>query len=377
MILEQDFPPDLRVENEINSLSEAGHVIHLACITRTGKIEFEGKGNFYIHRRHLPVFIYKSSVAALKLPFYFRFWRKFIQDICNKYEFDAIHIHDLPLAKIGLEYKRKKNIHVTFDFHENWPDYLKNAEHTNTILGKLLSSDKQWRKYELDSCKKADSIIVVVEEAKKRLVRNGIKSEKIRVVSNTLNLNTFSDVPGNTVPEKFILFYAGGVDVQRGLQTVIEAVSILKPGNFEFWIFGKGRYSDTLKEQISKLGIRDKVKLKGHVPYKEIPGYLSQSNAAVIPHIKNDYTDTTVAHKLFQYMYIQIPILSSNCKPLERIINETQTGIIFKSENAADCAKALEKLINKSFVFVEKGKDWVLNKYNWKKDSQELIKIYS
>ena len=377
MILDQEFPPDLRVENEIDSLLGKGHIIHLACITRTDRIALEEKGNLIIHRKYLPGFTYKSSVAVLKLPFYFRFWRKFIHEIFSMYHFDAIHIHDLPLAAIGLELKKLKKIHVTLDFHENWPAYLRNAEHTNTFIGKLLSSDKQWRRYELDVCDKADSIIVVVEEAKKRLASEGIDENKIQIVSNTLNLNSFNEIARNTIPGKFILFYAGGIDIQRGLQTVIEAVSILKPDNFEFWIFGKGKYLEQLKMQVSKFGLENKVFFKGHVPYRDIPGYMSQSDAAVIPHLKNDHTDSTIAHKLFQYMYAGMPILSSDCDPLKRIIEETQTGIIFKSDDASDCAKALNKLINRSDNISINGKDWVLNKYNWSNDSKELIKIYN
>jgi len=34
MILESEFPPDVRVENEIVALTEAGHEVHLACSTR-------------------------------------------------------------------------------------------------------------------------------------------------------------------------------------------------------------------------------------------------------------------------------------------------------------------------------------------------------
>ena len=72
------------------------------------------------------------------------------------------------------------------DLHENWPDYLKNASHTNTVLGKLLSSYKQWKRYEKKLCDQADSVIVVIDEAKERLIKNGIRAERLSVVSNTV-----------------------------------------------------------------------------------------------------------------------------------------------------------------------------------------------
>ena len=37
MILESEFPPDVRVENEMLALTEAGHEVHLACSTRKNR----------------------------------------------------------------------------------------------------------------------------------------------------------------------------------------------------------------------------------------------------------------------------------------------------------------------------------------------------
>ena len=34
MVLEWEFPPDVRVENEMLALTEAGYEVHLACSTR-------------------------------------------------------------------------------------------------------------------------------------------------------------------------------------------------------------------------------------------------------------------------------------------------------------------------------------------------------
>ena len=110
MLLETEFPPDVRVENEILALTEAGHEVHLACSTRKNRPETEGFGKAIIHRKKISSFIYKSSVGCLKFPFYFHFWRKFIFTLCAKEKFDIIHIHDLPLSKIGVDVKQKFNI---------------------------------------------------------------------------------------------------------------------------------------------------------------------------------------------------------------------------------------------------------------------------
>ena len=140
MILDHPFPPDIRVENEIESLGLAGHEVHIACLTGKNKTTHEIASGCIIHRKNISRLRYKTSVGILKFPCYFNFWRRFINDIASEYSFDAVHIHDLPLALIGVELKKRLKIKFVLDLHENWPVLLQLSQHTNSFLGKILSS---------------------------------------------------------------------------------------------------------------------------------------------------------------------------------------------------------------------------------------------
>ena len=107
--------------------------------------------------------------------------------------------------------------------------------------------------------------------------------------------------------------------------------------------------------------------------------HISRADIALIPHIKSPHTDSTIPHKLFQYMYAGIPIIASDCDPLQRIITETDTGTCFINQDANSFADNLFKLIaNDTFMdqIPGNGKKWVNEKYNWKADSKVLISIY-
>ena len=150
-------------------LTEAGHEVHLACSTRRNLPEKANYGKAVIHRKTITRFIYKSSVGCLKFPFYFNFWRKFISGLCTEEKFDTIHIHDLPLSIIGVEMKKKFNTKLVIDLHENWPALIKTAAHTQTFLGRLLSSNRQWIEYERKMLPEADMVITIIEEAIERV----------------------------------------------------------------------------------------------------------------------------------------------------------------------------------------------------------------
>src|SRR5450759_1906053 len=382
MILESEFPPDVRVENEMLALTEAGHEIHLACYTRKKRLENDVFGKAIVHRKQITSFIYKSSVGCLKFPFYFNFWRKFIFRLCEKEGFDVIHINDLPLSKIGVEVKQKFNTRLVIDLHENWPALLKTAAHTQTILGKLLSSDKQWVEYEKEMLPEADKVITIIEEARNRVIGLGIDPARICMVSNTINFENLPVRPNKKNTDTLTLFYGGAINIHRGLQIVLKAIKmcVLKNIKIRLWIVGDGSYRKKL-ESISKvLNIDSQVEFLGQKPFHEMLEILEESDAALIPHLRTENNDASSPNKLYQYMYLNKPIISSDCTSLKRIINETHTGFIYKNDSPEELFLLLEKLSGDRKILEEingNGKKAVLEKYNWNIDKGRLITAYN
>jgi len=383
MLLDHEFPPDIRVENEIQALHDAGHRIHLACFTQKNRAKEETTGNCIIYRKPISKLIHKTSVGAIKFPFYFNFWRSFINKLFQKEKFDAIHVHDLPLAKVGYEFANKYKAKFTLDLHENWPALLRVATHTQSLLGKFLSNNNQWEDYEKKYCNLADNVIVVVDEAKERLSNLGIDPNKITVVSNTLNLKGFEIPESSPDPNYITLLYAGGINKHRGLQYVIKGVKGFKDSNkkLRVWILGAGSFVNDLKELAKKEGVEDKVFFEGWKNYQEMQTYFGKSDYCLIPHVKNDHTDSTIPHKIFQYMYAGKPILVSNCDPIERIVNQTNSGLVYTFDNPEEFANKLKELVESSWYsskeFADKNKKQVIDNYNWEIESYKLNLIYS
>ncbi len=382
MVLDHEFPPDIRVENEIEALIEAGHEVHIACYTMKGKQIRDTHLKATVHRRTISKLIYKSSVACLKFPYYFNFWRAFLTQLFEENKFEAIHIHDLPLAKLGSEMASKYAASFTLDLHENWPALLRMAPHTQTILGKLLSSNKQWEKYELTYCKKADHIIVVVDEARERLMRMGVAADKVSVVSNTLNFDHFR-VPQTKPDQDFIsLLYAGGITAHRGLQFVIEGLQYLKsmPKPVRLYVLGSGSYVQQLKDKANSLGLDENIHFEGWKNFEEMQTYFGKADICLIPHIKSDHTDSTIPHKLFQHMYAGKPTVASNCKPIERILTNTQSGLTYAYNDPKDFAACIKKITRDPDLFASlqsNGIKAVTEVYNWQHDKKVLQAIYA
>ena len=382
MLLDHPFPPDTRVENEMKSLTEAGYEVHLACFQKDKEPLLEKSANGVIHRKPVSKFIYKSSVGVLKFPFYFNYWRRYVNELFANERFDAIHVHDLPLAKVGYEAKCKYGVRFVLDLHENWPVLLQLSKHTNTFLGKLLSSNAQWIDYEKKMCGLADKIIVVVDEAKGRINGLGVALDKIEVVSNTLDMNQFDPIERKEFKtDKFRMLYVGGINYHRGIQYVIQAISLLKKKGIEvhFDLVGDGSYLADIKQLINELKVQDNVTVHGYKHYTQICDIYESAHVALIPHVKSGHTDNTIPHKIFQYLYAGIPMIVSNCNPLVRIVNETESGVSYPY----DSPEALADIISRFYAhpellddYIHHGRQAVIDKYNWKVDGARLVKLY-
>jgi glycosyltransferase involved in cell wall biosynthesis len=379
MVLENEFRKDGRVEKEISTLHKAGHTIIIAAINRSDLPLVEERKDCTVVRKTISSFIMKSSVGALKFPFYFSFWRKYLRETVSKYKPDAIHIHDLPLACIGTEIKKETGINLILDLHENWPALLSVSSHTNTVAGRLLSSEKQWRNYERKYCAEADAVITVADEMKARITQHGSDSSKTIVLENTPPTGSVNELKYERDEKYFTLIYVGGISYHRGVQYVIEGIKQLIPEiPVRLWIVGDGRFLPVLKKQVSDLDLEKYVTFFGHISKPD--DLLKKSDIGLIPHVKSEQSDNSSPNKLYEYMAAGLPVLASNCNSVKRVTEETGSGKTYIWNSPEDFASKIMEFYserNHQSIFEENGKRWVKEKYNWETGSSSLVKMYN
>ena len=100
----------------------------------------------------------------------------------------------------------------------------------------------------------------------------------------------------------------------------------------------------------------------------------------IIPHVANDHTDNTIPHKLFQIMMSKSLLLVSSCKPLKRIVEKYDAGVIFNANDSNDFAiKVISFFKNRDDYNykIENGYNAVMNKSeNWEVESKKLLYLY-
>ena len=394
MILDLDFPPDMRVENEATALIQNDYEVFLLCLDYDNSLP---KKEIYkgVHLNR----IYKMKKWAnrgrglINTPFnyYTYFWAKQIIHFVNEYDLDVLHIHDLYMVGAGLIANRKLKLPLIADLHENYVEGLKHYRFANSFPGNILISIPKWERKEVEWCNKADHLITVIEEAVERYKSLGIPEEKITVVANYVNQAEFLSpiklgAEDNSeilqkFKDKFVVTYIGGFDIHRGLESVIKAMpEVIKEClNIKLVLVGKGKNLKALVRLSQNLEVEKYILFEGWQPPSKLPIYIKASDICLIPHLKTVHTDNTIPHKLFHYMLLEKPVVATNCNPIERIINEIKCGLVYESNDSNGLAERITKLYKNSKLRKEfglNGKKGVIEKYNWENTSKNLIKLY-
>lgn len=384
MILETSFPPDVRVEKEIRTLTQVGHKVFLVATTFNRKPIIEEFKNLTIYRIYKGRSLHKLSALALTLPFYFNFWKRHLQKILNKIQFDVIHLHDLPLASVVYNLGKKNKIRVVYDFHENRPEIMKLYAHTNTITGKILIPQKKWENYQNRYSSLSDRLVLVTPEAKDYYQNKyNVIPETTYVVPNYVDIDHLKSFKhDNSIidkyTDKFMLVYFGDTGLRRGTLTIIEAANLLKDKHdFHFVIIGDSSQQQILSKKIIDYNL-DNVELTGYLNFEKIVSYLVASKSGLCPLLRNIHHDTTYANKLFQYMYFGKPVIASDCPAQVSVINESNAGLIHRAEDPEDFAKKVVELRNSTVYnkLSQNALQAVLKKYNTSEGNKSLIKLY-
>lgn len=399
MVLENPFPPDIRVEKELRALETQGHEVTLLCGHKGNQPKEEMYG-----RTRLVRFQHATAgnkvTKRLDILYHWRTGRKkrweiAIAEFVRENRIQALHIHDLPLVPAGLTAARKFQIPLVFDMHEIYPVMIRVRvakpsgfrQRVNTGLNSALFSPGWWDRVEQRAVEQADKIIVVVDESKERLQRMSISGDKISVVLNAEDIDQFLALSEQTTlaskyQNDFLVGYVGGVDSPiRGLDNLVKAWPLLlqRVPNARLLIVGDGGLRPAIEKLVRDLNLTERVTFTGWVPFKEAAAYIKAFDVAVIPHTVDEHTNHTIPHKLFQYVALGKPVVSSNIVPIRRILQDINAGIIVGEWSPSGFADAIEQAYTRLRSGQHNPEEQVAllkRKYGFQAVMEPLLKLY-
>ncbi len=377
------FPPDIRVEKEAGVLTSAGHEVIVLCAGKEGLPVTEPAGDVTVIRHRVYGHSWlrrKTDSARFLATLKSSSWREVIESLVRVHGCEAIHVHDLPYTATAMEAARATGVPLVVDLHENWPAAL--ALYRRRLIDRLFFPPWRAAGMEKRIVAQADRVIVVVDEARDRVVGLGAPADRVTVFGN-LEPRALAepDPPPLFEGPGPRLIYVGGVARHRGIETAVAAMpsALAACPDAVLTVVGDGDYLPDLREQVAELGLGDSVRLLGRLPFTEAMEEVRRSDIGLVPHHRSPHTDATVPHKLFQYMALGRPVIVSDCAPLARIVTETGAGGVFTDPNPGILASRIIELsdLDRAREAGRRGREAVLHgRWNLESDAPALLAIY-
>ncbi len=271
------------------------------------------------------------------------------------FNFDTLQ---LPLGKIGswittLSFLLFVKIHLFFNRCDTLytRELLAGLFFQNFILEihHLPAQITPFYKYLL---RRAKLIVVITSFLKKELVVSGIPENKILILPDSVDLKEFDlDISKEEARKKLnlplnkkIIMYSGSFYVYdwKGADVLLEAAKLLPD---DYLIVCVGIHNSEEMEQIQKRYAASNILLKYYVPHQSVIWYLKAADALVLPNKAGDKISEfyTSPIKLFEYMAVRRPIISSDLPSLREVLTD-QEAVFFEAGNSEDLARAVKSI---------------------------------
>lgn len=388
-IWDSDYPWDIRVEKVCNTLRDNGAEVHLVCRNTRANPSYEFYKGLHLHRVYsLPAPSKLSKILSFPA-FFSPFWLYKIWYTARAQRCNMIVVRDLPLAPTAVVVGRLLGLPVIFDMAECYPEMLR----TNWQFGAgsvknffvrnpyMAAAIERW------VIRRVDSIFVMIEESRARLLRMGVHGDKIVIVSNTpvlerfpshdaVRLNDVSTCPADSRNE-LNLVYIGLLNPPRGIDVVLRAVAILRQRGIDVNVdlAGTGRQEDYLHSLARELDIDDRIRFLGWVDNQTIPELIARADAGLVPHRKCSHWDTTIPNKLFDYLAGARPVIVSDAIPTKRIVEAEQCGLAYENDDPEQLASCMDRMRSPELRarMASNGLRALVERYNWTADATRLL----
>lgn len=289
---------------------------------------------------------------------------------------DVYHFHDPGLLPFGLLLSYTTDAKIIYDCHEQYEKAFRRYDFPPDCLNPLVGL---FPKLQSLTANELDAVVTTTEEAAEDFRRRG--HPNVVTVRNfpTTNDISFGDAPIEQQAEH-LLVYVGGLDETRGLDEMLRLVSSLlkRDIDVEAWFIGStaGKEDKTI-ERAAELGITDDVMFIGRVPHSEVFSYLHEGDVGLAL-LDPDRFEQDIPLKLFEYMYSEIPVLTTPIGASSEFIDD-EWGIVVPFNNTEEQADEVAKLLTdpeRRTEMGQRGKEKVENEYSWKNEKQKLLALY-
>ncbi|WP_254910244.1 glycosyltransferase family 4 protein [Micromonospora sp. NBS 11-29] len=309
---------------------------------------------------------------------------------------DLIHAHDfrmLGVAARAVDRARAqgRTVKLVWDAHEWLPGARPRRDNARWLPAHLG--------YVREYVGRADAVVTVSDTLADLLVRDHDLPERPTVVLNApvaatgLAAAVCATAPARAVGEPApdlrarcgvaadtpLLVYSGAMAVQRGVDTVIEALPRLPGVHLALVVADPAAgYVRQVAAHAARRGVADRVHMVPYVPHRQLVAFLAAADVGLIPLHHWPNHEIALITKFFEYAHARLPIVVSDVRTMADTVRATGQGEVFRARDAADLARAVRVVLAdpQRYRAVYDGPDSPLSTWTWEAQADHLDALY-
>ncbi|MDP1652039.1 MAG: glycosyltransferase, exosortase A system-associated [Rhodocyclaceae bacterium] len=300
---------------------------------------------------------------------------------------DILHPHSpvlnaLPAIRVG----RRLGIPVVYEMRASWEDAA--VDHGSTREGSLRY--RLSRALETYALRRADQITTICEGLRQDIVGRGIPSDKVVVIPNAVDVESFSAgrPPDEVLRSELglegatVLGFIGSFYAYEGLDLLIEALKAILPRHpaARILLVGGGSHEPRLRQLATELGVLDKIVFAGRVPNAQVQRYYDLIDVLAYPRRSIRLTELVTPLKPLEAMAQGRIFVASNVGGHRELIRDGETGYLFPPDDPAALAQTLETVLGNRAEWerVRKaGRHFVETERTWAHSVARYSEVYA
>lgn len=289
------------------------------------------------------------------------FWE--IKKYLKQLKPDVVHCHSSKAGLLGRLAAKSLQFPVVFTAH-GWAF----TEGISPVRQKLYA------KIEKFLIKFSDHIITVSEFDRVYGFKFGVGSpDKVTTVHNGIPVQDSNAKVVKQIDQFCKVIMVARFDDQKDQMTLIQALGLLKNKNWVMEFIGSGPTLEYCKQEVSKLGLEDKIKFLGQ--QRNVKYFLNNSDIFVL---STNYEGFPLT--ILEAMRAKLPVIATNVGGNNESIIDKETGFLTRKNDIQNLSQALSTLIenkNLALKMGECGYNRFITNFTHDLMLKKILKIYT
>jgi PEP-CTERM/exosortase A-associated glycosyltransferase len=298
-----------------------------------------------------------------------------LQEVATRVRPHLLHAHSPVLNAIpALWVARRLKIPVVYEVRAFWEDA--GVDHGTMREGGLRY--RLARALETSALRRVSHVTTICEGLKRDIVARGVPAERVTVIPNAVDIAAFKfGLPCDEALKgalgltgKRVVGFIGSFYAYEGLDLLLKALPqvVAQLPDVRVLLVGGGPQEPALRTLAAELGLTDSVVFAGRVPHADVQRYYSIVDLFAYPRHSMRLTDLVTPLKPLEAMAQGGLVLASDVGGHKELIRDGETGILFRSGNAASLVDAIvrvfalrerwSQLRSEGRRFVERERSW-------------------